>query len=352
VAVPELLRALLTTPGPSGHEREVARVWREAAREFAEVATDRLGSSVARVRGRGDGPLLAVVAHVDEIGLAITRVRDDGLLDFRTLGGWSRETLWGQRVEILGRAGIVPGLVGTRDFPAPPAGEARGRVELRDYHLDVGARSREEAEALVRPGDAVVLASEPLELPNDRLASRALDNRVGVYVALEALRRLAGEGGAPGDVAAVAVVGEEVGDYSGARTAAYGLRPDVAIVLDVTQATDVPDADPRTRGAIELGGGPAIGRGSPLHPRVSELLFESAEAEGIVAGTEVSAGATDTDADAVHMSGAGVPTGLVSIPLRYLHTPNELVSLDDVEAAVRLVAAFARRLEPGTSFEP
>ena len=352
MAIPELLRALLTTPGPSGYEREAARVWREAAAAFAEVTSDSLGSSVARVPGRSGGPLLAVVGHVDEIGLAVTRVRDDGLLDFRTLGGWTPETLWGQRVEILGRAGVVPGVVGTRHFPLPQPGETRGRVALRDYHLDVGASSREEAEALVRPGDGAVLAAEPLELANDRLASRSLDDRVGAYVALEAVRRLAEEGGAPGDVAAVAAVGEEIGDLSGARTVAYSLRPDVAVVVDVAQATDVPEGDARERGPIEVGRGPVIGRGLPLHPRVADLLFETAEAEGIAVSTEVSAGVSNTDADAVHLSRAGIPTGLVSIPLRYIHTPNELVSLEDVEAAVRLLVAFARRLEPGTSFVP
>ena len=349
MAIPALLRDLLAAPGPSGREAAAARVWREAASAFAEVTSDAVGSSVARVGGTGGAPLLALVGHIDEIGLVVTHVSDEGFVFFRGLGGWNPQVLYGQRVEVLGRGGRVPALVGRKWLGRPKPGEERKAVEYDDLHLDVGARSRAEAEERVRPGDVAVVAAEPVELSNRRLASRALDNRLGAYAVLEAARRLA-EARVAADVAAVAPVGEEAGDFSGARTVIHGLEPDVAIVVDVTDATDVPGGDPKVHGELRLGAGPSIGRGLPLNQAVSDLLFEVAEAEGIAVAPEIFAGTTSSDADAVHLSRGGVPTGLVSFPIRYLHTPNELVSLDDVEAAVRLLVAFAGRLRADTSF--
>jgi putative aminopeptidase FrvX len=351
VAIPTLLRDLLAAPGPSGREAAAARVWREAAAAFADVTSDAVGSSVARVGGTGGAPLLALVGHIDEIGLVVTHVSDEGFAFFRGLGGWNPQVLYGQRVEVLGRDGRVPALVGRKWVGRPKPGQERKAIEYDDLHLDVGARSRAEAEERVRPGDVAVVAAEPVELSNRRLASRALDDRLGAYAVLEAARRLA-EAHVAADVAAVASVGEEAGDYAGARTVIHSLEPDVVVVVDVTDATDVPGGDPKVRGELRLGAGPSVGRGLPLNQRVSDLLFEVAEAEGIAAVPEIFAGTTSSDADAVHLSRGGIPTGLVSFPIRYLHTPNELVSLDDVEAAIRLIVAFAGRLRADTSFVP
>ena len=345
--VPDLLRDLLTAPGPSGYETAAAAVWREAAGGFAEVTGDAMGSSIARVRGTEDGPLLAVLGHIDEIGLIVTHADDDGFLYFRGIGGWRAEVLRGQRVELLTREGPIAGVVGKRHAKAPKRGEEQKPTELDELHIDIGARSREEALGLVRVGDAAVIAGAPLELPNGRLASRALDNRLGAYVALEAARIVAGAGGAPGDLAAVAAVQEEVGDLAGARTTMFALEPAVALAVDVTHATDVPGGDPKEAGEVRLGGGPVLNRGSSINPRVFELLAETAEAEAIPFSVDVSTGNTHTDADAAYVSRAGPATGLVSIPLRYMHTPAELVSLEDVERAARLVAAFASRLGAG-----
>jgi endoglucanase len=349
VAVPETLRRLLTAPGPSGQEGLAAEVWREAARSFGEVAGDVLGSSWVRVPGTGDGPLLAIVGHIDEIALVVTHAGDDGLLAVRALGGFDPHVLLGQRVEILARDGRVPGVVGARRQKVK-RGEDRKPLGFDDIFLDIGARDGAEAKAAVRPGDTAVVAGEPLELRNGRIASRSLDNRIGSYVALEVARRVAEAGGTPGDVAGLAVVQEEVGDFAGARTAAYVLEPGVAVAVDVTHATDVRGGDPEDEGEHKLGGGAAIARGPSMHPQVFELLYETAEAEGIPVSVEVSRGHTNTDADAVYLSRVGVPTGLVSIPLRYMHTPVETVELADVEAVIRLLVAFAGRLEAGISF--
>jgi putative aminopeptidase FrvX len=350
VPIPETLARLLTAPGPSGHESHAAAVWREAAAAFAETSGDIMGSSVARVAGTGDGPLLAVIGHIDEIGLVVTHIGDDGFLAVRNVGGQDAHVLLSQRVEVLARDGRVPGVVASRQARRR-AGEDRKALEVRDLYIDIGAANGEEARKLVRAGDVAVVAVEPLELPNNRIASRSLDNRLGSFVALEVARRVADAGGARGPVAGLAVVQEEIGDFAGSRTTAFTVRPDVAIAVDVTYATDVRGGEPEDDGEHKLGSGPAIARGPVVHPRIFELLYEAAEAEGIPYTIEVTAGHTSTDADAVYLSRAGIPTGLVSIPLRYMHTPVELVSLDDVEACIRLIVAFAQRLEPGVSFE-
>ena len=198
---PELLHALLTAPGPSGYETAPATVWREAARAFAQVSSDTLGSTVARVPGTGDGPLLAVVGHIDEIGLIVTHIDDEGFLHFIGVGGWDAQILVGQRVEVTTRDGAIPGVVGKKPIHLLKEEERKKVAELKDLHIDIGARDGDEARALVRIGDVAVIAGEPVELPNDRVVSRSMDNRLGAYVALEAARLVAEAGGAPGDVA-------------------------------------------------------------------------------------------------------------------------------------------------------
>jgi endoglucanase len=349
MSIPGTLERLLVAPGPSGQEGPVAEVWRDAARAFGEPSSDVLGSSWVRVPGTAGGPLLAVVGHIDEIAVVVTHAGDDGMLAVRPLGGFDPQVLVGQRLVILTKDGELPAVVGARRHKRK-RGEDRKPLDFDDLYLDVGARNGEEARSLVRAGDAALVAAAPLELRNGRVASRALDNRLGSYVALEVARRVAEQGGAPGDVAGVAVVQEEVGDFAGSRTVAYGLEPAVAIAVDVTHATDVRGGDAEDEGDNRLGGGAAIMRGPSMHPQIFELLHDTAVAEGIPFSIEVSRGHTNTDADAVYLSRVGVATGLVSIPLRYMHTPVEVVDLADVEAVVSLLVAFAGRLEPGMSF--
>jgi putative aminopeptidase FrvX len=348
MAAPDLLLALLGAPGPSGHEEEPARIWREAASAFAEVTSDTMGSSFARVRAGEGAPTLAFVGHIDEIGVAVTNIEENGLLSFTTIGGISAETLMGQRFELLTQNGRLPAAV-SRKRIQPEHVRDRPRPELNDLHIDIGAKDRAEAETLVRVGDAGVWIGPPVELPNGRLLSKALDNRLGAYIALEAARRIAESREAHVDVVAVAAVQEEIGLY-GARTAAYGLDPHVAIAIDVTPATDYPGGDPRRAGKIELGMGAMIARGPTLNKHVTELLGEAAEAEGVPHAWEVYARTTSTDADEIHFTRAGIPTGLLSIPTRYLHSPNEICALEDVEANIRLIVAFAKRLTRDQSF--
>lgn len=346
VPIPVLLRDLLVAAGPSGHEEPAARVWREAASAFAEVGGDTLGTSYARVGSSGRFTL-AVIGHIDQVGIAITHIRADGLLDYSTLGGFSAEILAGQRVVIAGREGPVEGVVAGRQR----SGRDRDRTAVShgDLHIDIGAADADEAFALVSIGSPGVWQGAPIELPNARIVSRALDDRLGAYAALEAARRIAGQGGARVDVVAVASVQEETG-HDGARAAAFALEPDVALVVDVTYTSDVPGGDPRKLGKVDLGSGAVVLRGPVANRRVTELLVEVAESEGIAYQIEVWSGHTHSDADDVHAARGGIPTGIVSIPVRYMHSPSELASLDDLEATVRLVAAFALRLTPESDF--
>ncbi|HET8815405.1 MAG TPA: M42 family metallopeptidase [Solirubrobacterales bacterium] len=340
MSTPELLDKLLRAGAPSGYEGPAAEVWREAA-SFAELSVDGIGSTIARV-GEAS-PLLAVVGHIDEIGLIVTHIDEKGFLWFAPVGGWDPQILVGQRVEIQSRNGLVPGVAGRKPIHLLEAEQRKKAVELKSMHIDVGATDREEAEEMVRVGDPVVIRAEPMSLAGDRLVSRAMDNRLGAYVALESLRRCAEGDGPSGSVAAVAAVQEEIGLF-GARTAAFEVRPDIAVAVDVTHATDAPGIDEKEIGSHPLGSGPAIGRGSTLSPKVFELLVETAEAEGIEHTISASGRGTSTDADVLQISRSGIPTGLVSIPLRYMHSPVEMVDLRDVEATVELLSAFASRI--------
>ena len=349
--LPELLDRLLTTPGPSGQEHAVAAVWREAAAPVGEVSSDVLGSSWVRVPGTGGGPSLAVIGHIDEIGVVVTHLGDDGIAAVRPVGGFNPQVMVGQRVDVLTRNGPLPGVVVARVQKLRRGrGEERKPVEYEDLFLDVGAKDGAELKKLVRPGDAALWHGPPLALHGTRVVSRAMDNRIGCYVALEAARRLAERGGALGDFIGVAAVQEEVGDFAGSRTSAFATEPQVALAVDVTHANDIRGGEPEDEGRVVLGEGPTLSRGPSIHPAVFELLHDTAEAEGIPFAVEVSRGTTSTDADAVYLSRRGVATGLVSVPLRYMHSPVEIVDLEDLERAVELVVAFALRLEPGLSF--
>jgi endoglucanase len=349
--VPEFLQRLLTAPGPSGHETDPARVWREGCAEFAdEVSVDNVGSSIARVRGTADGPTLAVIGHIDEIGIHITHIDDDGYVRFGEVGGWDPLVLIGQRVRIATRAGPVRGVIGRKPIHLIRGPDREKAPQTKDLHVDIGAKDADTAREMVRIGDVGVIDVEPVELPGDRVVSRALDNRIGCFVAAETARLVVESGRAPGDVVALAVAQEET-TFAGARTSAFALEPDAAVVVDVTHATDQPGVDLGPITKHSLGSGAVIARGTLLHPRVTEMLHETAEQEEIPFTVESLGRMTGTDADAVHVSRSGVPTGLVSVPLRYMHSPVELVSLADIEAAAKLIAAFAHRLHPGTSFE-
>jgi endoglucanase len=370
-AFPDALHALLTARGPSGYETAPTAAWCEAARAFgAQVSVDVLGTPSASVAPRagervGEGPAghdvvparegahprrLVVMGHIDEIGLIVTHIDEQGYLWFREVGGWDAQILVGQRVVLSTRERELSGVIGKKPIHLLREEERKKTAEVRDLHIDIGARDAEQARELVRIGDVAVIDGDPLELLGSRVASRALDNRLGSFVALEAARLVAEEGGARDwEVVAVAAVQEET-TFGGSRTSAFSLEPHAAIVVDVTHATDAPGIEVKEAGKHELGSGPVLSRGSTLNPRLFELIYETAEREQIPFTVEAVGRNTGTDADAVHLSRGGVPTALVSIPLRYMHSPVELVQLDDVHACARLIAASALALDGDSSF--
>jgi putative aminopeptidase FrvX len=348
------LRALLDAPGPSGFESVPARLWRREAESLSDdVRTDVQGNSLATINPSGS-PRVMLAGHIDEIGLMITHVDDDGFLYIDGIGGWDSQVLVGQRLRILTRRGEVVGVIGKRPIHLMKSEERDKVSKLSDLWVDVGARVRAEAADLgVRVGDPAVIDARLIELANGLIASRSIDNRIGAFVVLEVLRQLA-TGPAPGvSVTAVATVQEEIGyQGGGARTSAYSIDPQVAIVVDVTFATDAPGVEKKQVGERKLGSGPALGRGSSIHPVLVERLVEVAEAEGIPFTLQAAPRSTSTDADAIYLSRAGVATAVVSVPNRYMHSPNEIVSKDDLDATIRLIAAFVRTLDASSDFTP
>ena len=348
------LKSLLDTPGPSAFEAAPARVWRAEAEPFAQrVHADVSGNSFATINPEGR-PRVMLAGHIDEIGVMVSHVDDDGYLSFDTIGGWDHQVFVGQRVRLLGRNGPVVGVVGKKAIHLMDK-DAREKVsKVEDLWIDIGATSRAEAERQLRIGDPGVLAAGVLEFPNGRLVSRCIDNRIGAFVVLEALRHLAHDATPLGAaVTAVATTREEIAaNGGGARASAATLEPDVAIVVDVTHATDYPGIDKRRDGDYRLGGGPVLSRGASVSEIVFERLAAAAEAEGIPYTIEAASRDTHTDAEAIFNAHRGVATALVSVPNRYMHSPNEMVALDDLDRTARLLAAFARRLAPDTDFVP
>jgi len=346
------LHRLLDAPGPSGFETGPARVWRTEAETIAdEVHADVSGNSRAVLNPQG-APRVMLAGHIDEIGLMVSHVDDDGFLSFQAIGGWDPQVLVGQRLVIATRDGPVSGVVGRKPIHLLKGDEKDKAMKVTDLWIDIGAKHRKDALRRVRIGDAAVVAASALTLPNGRLVSRSIDNRIGAFVVLEALRQLRRRR-PKAVVHAVATVQEEIGWFGGgARTSATGLDPALALVVDVTHATDNPGADKKEVGDIRLGGGPVLSRGSAVNPVVFELLAETAAREKIPYQIQAAPRDTGTDADAIATAHRGVATGLISVPNRYMHSPNEMVDLGDLERAAALLAACARRVTPGSDFTP
>jgi endoglucanase len=348
----DFLTRLLDAPGPSGFEAAPARLWRAEAAAFADhVRSDVHGNCYATVNEPGS-PRVMFAGHLDEIGLMVVHVDDDGFLSFAGIGGWDSQVFVGQRVTLLGHTGPVEGVIGKKAIHLMEKDDRDKVSKVEDLWVDIGAKNRKEALTRVKVGDPGVLTSNVLRLPNGRLSSRSLDNRIGAYVVLEALRLLAGKKLAA-RVTAVGTTQEEIGyTGGGARTSATELDAQVAIVVDVTHATDYPGIDKRRHGDYKLGGGPVLSRGSAVNAAVFDRLVTAAEKEKIPYSVEAAPRMTSTDADHIFTAARGVATGLVSVPLRYMHSPNELVQLEDLDRAARLLAAFARSVKPDTAFAP
>ncbi|KXU36592.1 peptidase M42 [Cephaloticoccus primus] len=346
-SVPPFLAELLASRSPSGYETEAQAVFDRYVQPAADTyAKDALGNRLATLNPGGD-PVLMLAGHLDELGLIITYINEKGFLYFDTIGGHDRTVISGRRVRIQTAQGTIPGVTGKRAIHLMSEEDRRKVPERHEMWIDIGVRSKEEALARVQIGDVATYDHE-LELINGSVAAaRAFDNKVGAYAVGETLRRLAAEKDrAPlaAKVVSVGTVQEEVG-VRGATTASYAAAPHIAVAIDVGHATDHPDCDNRKYGEFRLGGGPILCRGSNINPKVFARLRAAAQQAQIPYQIEADPRPTGTDARAVQIARSGVATGLVSIPLRYMHTPSEMVDLTDVEHTVALLVAFARSLE-------
>jgi putative aminopeptidase FrvX len=346
------LKRLLDTPGPSAFEAAPARVWREEARTIADaVDVDITGNSWASLDG--GAPRIMLAGHMDEIGVMVSHVDDDGFLSFEPIGGWDSQVFVGQRIVLMGRGGAVDGVVGKKAIHIMDKEEREKISRIEDLWIDIGAASKAEALTRIRIGDPGVLASRVLEFPNGRLVSRSIDNRIGSFIVLEALRLLAAGERPTGSITAVATTREEISaSGGGARPLTAHLEPAVAIVVDVTHATDYPGIEKRRHGDYRLGGGPVLSRGASVNSALFDLLAATAEQEGISYGIEAAGRDTHTDAEAIFNAHRGVATALVSVPNRYMHSPSEMVALSDLEQTAALLAAVCRRITGTTDFVP
>jgi putative aminopeptidase FrvX len=346
------LKRLLDTPGPSGFEGPAARVWREEASTFADsVTADVAGNSMAEVNPGGTGaPTIMLDGHIDEIGVIVQYVDDDGLVYISPIGGWDPQVLIGQRIRFLGRAGDVIGVVGKKPIHLMKTADRDQASKFTDLWVDVGATARAEVESRLSIGDAGVIDSRAMDFPNNRLVSRSIDDRIGAFVVLEALRRYAENPGAARVVAAATTQEEIAWHGGGAVICTNCINPTVALVVDVTFASDHPGVEKKELGDHRIGGGPVLSRGAVISPVVFELLRQTAEQNKIPFSVHAVGRDTSTNADAIHISREGVATGLVSIPNRYMHSPNELVSLDDVDRTATLLAETCRQITSTTDF--
>ncbi len=344
---PEFLTALLSARSPSGYEFEAQKVFDDFVKPAADdYAKDALGNRLATLNPGGD-PVLMLAGHMDELGLIITYVNKDGFLYFDTIGGHDRVMISGRRVIIQTANGPVKGVTGKRAIHLMDEADRKKAPEIHEIWIDIGARSKKEALERVSIGD-VATYDQGFELIHGSVGTaRAFDNKVGAYAVGETLIRLAREKKKlAAKVVSVATAQEEIGTR-GAITATYAVNPHIAIAVDVGHATDHPDCDNRKYGETKLGGGPILCRGANINPKVFDRLVKCTKKEKIPYQLEADPRPTGTDARAIQMGRSGVATGLISIPLRYMHTPSEIVDLEDVENCVKLLVAFALSLEEG-----
>jgi endoglucanase len=346
----EFLKSLQETPSPSGFEQPVQRIVRKRMKPFADrIDTDVHGNVICAINPKG-APRVMLAGHCDQIGLMANYVDDNGYIFFSAIGGIDPSVLPGSRVVVHSAHGPIDGVIGRKPIHVLKPEERGAKIEIRELWVDIGAKNRKETEQVVSVGDPITFRLEMVHLGGDLITSPAFDNKSGTFVVMEAAR-LCKAKKLRCALFAVSTVQEEVG-LRGARTAAYAVDPQVGIAVDVTHATDFPDIDKRVNGDIKLGAGPVISIGANINPPLAELLIKTAKSRRIAHQREAAPGGTGTDANVIQLSRAGVATALVSIPNRYMHSPVEVVSLADLEAAAILVAENVARIDKGTTFIP
>src|ERR1051326_2521429 len=347
----DFLRRLVNTPSPSGHETRGQRVWLDYVKPYGEETfSDAYGNCVA-VLNKGGSPRLMLAAHADEIAMTVNYIDEAGFIYVRKVGGIDAAITKAQRVVIHARSGPVKGVVGNVAPHLTKSDPDRKLPQIQDLFIDVGVASRKAAEKLVRVGDPITLADQFELLRNDLAVARAFDNRIGTFAVAETMRLLVETGRRlKAEINAVSNIMEETGLF-GARQIAYSLKPDLALVVDVTHATDYPTVEKPKHGDVRVGQGPTVTHGGCNHPVVVARLEAVAHEKRIGLHHEAMSATSGTDTDAIFWTRGGIPSALISLPNRYMHSPVELVSLNDLEQIPQLLSAFARSLRAGESFK-
>lgn len=345
------LKQLVETPSPSGYEQPAQRVIKSQLDGIADdLHTDVMGNLIARLYGQS-GPKVMLAGHCDEIGFMVQFVDDLGFIYFGAIGGVDPHLAPGQRVSIHTQKGEIPGVIGKKAIHLIEPKDRDKVINLKKQFIDIGCSSREEVEEIVHIGDPVTFAVGVQRLQNDRATSRAFDDKMGAFIVTEVMKRVKESGKISADLYAVSTVQEEIG-LRGAVTSSYGVNPDVGIVVEVTHATDYPDVEQSSIGRVEVGKGPVIARGANINPILFDLIVDTAVAEEIPIQVIGVPRATGTDANVMQLSRGGVATALMAIPLRYMHTPVETLSLGDLELAIQLLVAVVSQIGGETSFIP
>jgi len=349
-AAHDFLKRVLVTPSPSGYESPLQALVRDYAGGFADEVTTDVHGNVIAVKNPGAPVRVMLAGHCDQIGLIVQHVDENGYLYVQQIGGWDPLVLVGQRMTVWTDAGPVFGVIARKPIHLLTDEEKTKAPKLKEMWLDIGAADKAEAQKMVRIGDPVTVELEYREMANGRACSPGMDDKCGAWVVIEALRRASKET-LPCALYAVSTVQEEVG-LRGARTSAFGIDPHVGIAVDVTFATDCPTIEKKEEGDVSLGKGPVIYRGPNFNPTVVERLIQTADAAGIAYQLAAAGRPPGTDANAMQINRAGVATGLVSIPNRYMHSPVEVISLEDIDRAADLLARFAEGVTNEVNFVP
>ncbi len=346
----EFLKALLLAPSPSGYEQPAQAVVRDYVQSFADQVTTDVHGNVIVAKNPGAAQRVLLAGHCDQIGLVVTYIDDKGYLYTKPIGGWDPQQLIGQRMTVWTQSGPIPAVIARKPIHLLKEEERNKVVKLEEMWLDIGARDKADAASVVMIGDPVTLELGYQELRNGLANAPGMDNITGVWVVIEALRRAALQ---PLNCAiyAVSTVQEEIG-LRGAYTSTFGVAPHIGIAVDVTHATDCPTMDQKQGGDIKLGGGPVIERGPNVNPRLFTRLVETANNQQIPYQIAAHGRGTGTDANAIQLSRAGVVTGLVSIPNRYMHSAVETIALEDIDRSADLLAAFMVNLSGTEDFTP
>jgi len=348
----KFFKELIEAPSPSGFEQPAQRVIREALADVADdVRTDVMGNVVAHVKGPEGAPRLMLAGHCDEIGFMVKYVDDQGYLFFAPIGGVDAHLVPGQRVTVHTSGGSLAGVVGKRPIHQIEAKDRETVVPFKSQFIDIGCSSKDEAVKLVSIGDPVTFRVGVERLLGTRLTSRAFDDKMGAFIVAQVLREVRRQNRMTVDLHGVSTVQEEVGLRGGA-TSAYGVQPDLGIAVEVGFASDYPGADHKDLGEVSLGKGPVIARGPNINPVLFDLLKKTAEEENIPCQIMGIPRATGTDANVMQLVHGGVATALISIPLRYMHTPVEVLDWADLEGAVKLLSALCCRITKDHSFVP